>query len=198
MALQDRHGNHNDYRGPLLAKINLTQVTAINAPDFAVIDLPEERWGGGGGGGSPFTGLRELTIRTGFCHSVAVEWATTGATVLRRLSSLTIRFGHFYEFVQALPTEKAVGARLRRLSLQGVLLELTKLVEQLIVPLTTTTPTTTKVEGVIHNNDRLEELRVAWWWHDFREKVKRNSSAPDVRFPALTTLHLVRYNLLHR
>ena len=104
--------NHNIYCGPLLAKINLSQVTAINAPHFAAIDLPEERWGGG-----PLTGLRELTINTGYRRSVAVKWATTGAAVLRRLSSLTIRFGHIREFAQALPTEgaAAVGAGLRRL-----------------------------------------------------------------------------------
>ncbi|MGE9615854.1 MAG: hypothetical protein ACQPRI_06085 [Solitalea-like symbiont of Tyrophagus putrescentiae] len=192
------HGNHNNYRGPLLAMINLSQVTAINALHFEVIDLPEERWGG------PFTGLRELTIKASRDLTETEMWATdAGADVLRRLTALTINLGCFRQLGDALPaaTTTTVGAGLRRLSLQRVLWPLTELVQQLVVPLTTTT--TSKVEkGVTIINDRLEELRVAWWCHIRSSihvsRVKTEGVLFSVRFPALTTLHLVKSNLLHR
>ena len=196
-------GNHNDYRGPLLGKINLSQLTAINAPHFAVIDLPEYlHWGTDYGGRSIIEPHRprELTIKTTLPqHQIHYQ-----PFLFHRLSGLTVSFG-FEErkFLKSLPPGLAVN--LRRLSLLGVNWPLTKLVEQLVVPLTTTT----KVEkGVITINDRLEELHVAWDDHNYREKFTwilktglnrfAPTSSPVVRFPALTTLHLVKSTLLHR
>ncbi|KAH9395165.1 hypothetical protein TYRP_020921 [Tyrophagus putrescentiae] len=134
-------GNHNSYRGPLLAMINLSQ----------------ERRGGG-----PFTGLRELTIKTSNDPTEIFSWATAAADVLGRLTGLTVIITYDgMDSLKALPT--GLAANLRRLSLRHVQWSLTKVVQQVVPPLTTTTTTTTTttshrtVEGV---NDRLEELRV--------------------------------------
>ncbi len=188
MASKNR-GNHNNYRGPLLAKINLSQVTVIDAPHFAVIDQSEYLlWGTDYG--CPITGPhrpRELTIKTTLPHH-QVQYPPF---LFRRLSGLTVSFG-FKEskFLKSLP-EPGLAVNLRRLSLLGVCWPLTELVEQLVVPLTTTT----KVEkGVITINDRLEELRVAWKF----QSSPTDSLTSVVRFTGLTTLHLVRSTLLHR
>ena len=151
-------GNHNSYRGPLLGKIDLSQVTAINAIDFAVIDLPEQRWG------HRLSSLQELTIKTSNDPTEIFSWATAAAAaadVLGRLTGLTVIITYDgMDSLKALPT--GLAANLRRLSLRHVQWSLTKVVQQVVPPLTTTTTTTTTtshrtVEGV---NDRLEELRV--------------------------------------
>ncbi len=198
MTCQNR-GNHNGYRGPLLAKINLAQVTAVNAPGFAVIDLPEELHRA-----AHLNGLRELTIETwSLPKAVMLKWATsTSATkVLSRLTGLTVALTYDgAEFLQALPP--CVAANLRRLSLLNVHWSLIEVVQQVAVltaKTTTTTTTTTsngKVEGV---NDRLEKLRVAWSFTGSSElQASSLLSSSSVRFPVLTTLHLVKSTLLHR
>ena len=220
MAGQNR-GNHNNYRGQLLAKINLSQVTAIDAPGFAVIGLPaEERSGGGGKDHPAFTSLRELTFRASSGKD-AVRWATAtiATSLLRRLTSLSVTAADYlnHRFVGALqqqqqqqPTDTegeavVVGAALRRLSVKGAASPLTELLQQLVVPLTTT-------KGK-QDNDRLEELRVAWDDHRSSETqpvglapAVANAGAAAVvateslraRFTGLTTLHLVKSTLLHR
>ncbi len=190
-------GNHNGYRGLLLAMINLSQVTAINAPHFAVIDLPEERWG------HRLSSLQELTIETwAFTEAKMLKWATsTSATkaVLSRLTGLTVAFTYDgAQFLQALPP--CVAANLRRLSLLNVDWSFIEVVQQVVVLTAKTTTTTTSngtVEGV---NDRLEELRVAWSTGrqiGLAKKASVDSGSLRVRFSALTTLHLVRSTLLH-
>ena len=204
-------GNHNDYSGPLLAKINLSQVTAIDAPDFAVIDLPEEHWGTDY---SPITGPhrpRELTIKAtlmlGGVEMGGIRWLAHSAGrrshqpqvhyqpfPFRCLSGLTVSFGfEGKEVFKKMPPRLAVN--LRRLALQDVNCPLSKLVQQLVVPLTTTT--TSKGEKGVTINDRLEELRVAWEYYHQNSPIEALASVAS-RFPALTTLHLVRSTLLHR
>ncbi len=204
MALQDRHGNHNDYRGPLLAKINLSQVTAINAPDFAVIDLPKKRWDGssdGGGGGDHFAGLREFKL-----SGKVDEWVGAGHPLhhhhllLRRLTELTVTLGDSLpDFVQAMPSQVAVN--LRRLRLLNCQSLLTEVVQRMVVPLITTTDNTDSTTTIIIINDRLEELRVDFFSSggliSLAKKAVVDSGSLRVSFPALTTLHLVRSTLLH-
>ncbi len=191
------HGNHNGYCGPLLAKINLSQVVTINAPDFAVVDLPavERR-----AHQHHFSALQELTLGMGH-ETEAMKWTkTTKTNLFRRLTALTVNFGCLSHFVEALgATTAAAGATLRRLSLLGVCWPLTQLVEQLVVPLTTTTSKGEK--GATTRNDRLEELRVAWNNHGSSEILARGVVATEslrVRFTGLTTLHLMKSTLLHR
>lgn len=188
MAFTNR-ANHNKYSGPLLQKINLSQVVAINAPGFAVIDLPEERWGGGGGQ-SGFAGLQELTIKTGYILTDLIKWASS--EVLFRLTSLKIDFVYnlsiFLETMQA----KLVRINVRRLSLK-VSSPLTDEVQQLIVPMTTT-------KG--ENNDHLEELCLTWERHRdsmiYASTKVVDTASLRVRFLSLNHLHLVKSTLLHR
>ncbi|MGE9615846.1 MAG: hypothetical protein ACQPRI_06045 [Solitalea-like symbiont of Tyrophagus putrescentiae] len=199
-------GNHNDYRGPLLAKIDLSQVTAIDAPHFAVIDLPEEHWGTDHG--CPITGPhrpRELTIKAtlmlGGGEIGGIPWLAHSAGpqvnyqpfLFRCLSGLTVSFGfEGKEVLKKMPPRLAVN--LRRLALQDVNCPLSKLVQQLVVPLTTTAKGENKGVTI---NDRLEELRVAWQYHHQDSPVEVLASVAS-RFPVLTTLHLVKSTLLHR
>ncbi len=196
------HGNHNDYRGPLLAMIDLSQVTAINATDFDVIDLPKKRWdsGEGGGGDHHFAGLREFKL-----SGRGDEWVGADHPLhnhhllLRRLTELTVSLGGILrDFVQAMPTHAAVN--LCRLSLLNCSSLLTEVVQQLVVPLTTTTDNTDSTTTTTTiSNVRLEELRVAWNDRYYMFPAPTFSSSPVVsRFPALTTLHLVKSTLLHR
>ena len=184
-------GSHNSYRGPLLAKIDLSQVTAIDAPHFALIALSEYlHWGTDYGGRSIIEPHRprELTANT----IIALQQAPYQPFLFRSLSGLTVCFivGEVEFLVSNFPRQ---AVNLRRLSLQDVHWPLTHLVQPVVASLTTAKGeqgvTTTSI------NDRLEELRVAWQYHG-RSPIEAVTSG--VRFSALTRLHLVNSTLLHR
>ncbi len=208
-------GNYNTYNGPLLSKIHLPQVTAVNALDIDVIGLLEASWSDYYG--RPITEPRrprELTIKTTRVRKGGFfSWSTESVGrnyqkqhqiyyqryLFGRLTGLTVSFSFGEaEFLKSMPPGLAVN--LRRLSLQDVMWSLSKLVQQLVVPLTTTVTTTPTTPTTITNvtiNDRLKELRVAWEFHDYQNSpIEALTSA--ARFPALTTLHLVKSTLLHR
>ena len=205
-------GNHNTYRGPLLEKINLSQVTAVNVQDINVIDLLQNDWADYYG--RPINGPRRprvLTIQTtsilggveiGGIHWFGISVGRNYQTqhqihyqpfLFRCLTGLTVSFSFGEgEFLKSIPPGLAVN--LRRLSLQDVQWSLSKLVQQLVVPLTTTETPKSEVTTATITNDRLKEFRVAWKY----QSSPTEALTSVVRFPGLTRLHLVKSTLLHR
>lgn len=207
--------NYNKYRGPQLAKIDLSQLEALHSVHFNVCRVSERllpnnnnNIDNSNGDDScsklspPPNKLRSLSISLSDGLELAYWNSPAGAALIRQLTAFKVHLGEFGVYMEnsrlfkeLVETLTGAGAHLRRLTVTGVGVTLSKLAHEFIGPLTTVESSRASNRGV---NRRLEQLRV-----HFTSRAASKITAEDlmigthVRFQALTSLHLVKTNLVH-